>query len=73
MVILLRLHSDYQESESLMPEEKAKLLLNVFDGTRRPIPSDVNILVTLRDGNQKEVHRAHHQGPSIEFSVPFYG
>jgi hypothetical protein len=55
-----------------MPEEKAKLLLNIFDGTRQPIDSDVNILITLRDGNQKQVYRDYQHGPSIEFSVPFY-
>ena len=55
-----------------MPEEKAKLVLNVFDGTRRLIDSDVNILITLRDGNQKQVYRDYQHGPSIEFSVPFY-
>lgn len=55
-----------------MAEEKAKLLLNVFDGTRKPISSEVNLLVKLRDGTGKEVHWDHHQGPSIEFSVPFY-
>ena len=55
-----------------MPEEKARLVLNVFDGTRRPISPDVNILVTLRDGTPKEIHRDHHHGPSIAFSVPFF-
>jgi hypothetical protein len=55
-----------------MSEEKAKLVLNVFNGTRRPISSDVNILVTLRDGTPKQIHRDHHHGPSIPFSVPFY-
>jgi hypothetical protein len=55
-----------------MPEEKARLVLNVFNGARQPISPDVNILVTLRDGTSKEIHRAHHHGPSIPFSVPFY-
>lgn len=55
-----------------MAEEKAKLIVNVFDGTRKPIDPEVNILVTLRDGNQKEVHRDYHHGPSIPFNVPFY-
>lgn len=55
-----------------MPEEKARLVLNVFDGTRRPISSDVNLLVTLRDGTPREIHRDHHHGPSIPFSVPFF-
>ena len=55
-----------------MAEEKAKLLLNVFDGTRRPISSEVEILVTLFDGTQKQLHKNHHHGPSIPFNVPFF-
>lgn len=55
-----------------MPEETAKLLLNIFDGTRQPIDSDVNILITLRDGNQKQVYQGFQHGPSLEFIVPFY-
>ena len=55
-----------------MAEEKAKLLLHVFDGTRRLISPDVEILVTLRDGTQVERHRKHHHGPSISFNVPFF-
>ena len=55
-----------------MAEEKARLLLNIFDGTRQPIDSGVNILVTLRDGNQKQVYRDYQHGPSIAFNVPFY-
>ena len=55
-----------------MPEEKAKLLLNVFDGTRQPISPDVNMLITLRDGTPKVVYSGYQHGPSIPFSVPFY-
>lgn len=55
-----------------MPEETTELRLNVFDGSRRLISPDVNILVTLRNGFQEEKHRQHHHGPSIPFNVPFY-
>jgi hypothetical protein len=55
-----------------MPEEKAKLLLNVFDGTRRLISPDVNILITLFNGFQEQLERKHFHGPSIPFNVPFY-
>jgi hypothetical protein len=55
-----------------MAEEKARLLLNIFDGARRPIDSDINVLVTLREGNQKEVYRKHQHGPSLAFNVLFY-
>ena len=55
-----------------MAEEKAQLLLYVFDGTRRLISPEVNLLIKLVDGTQKQVHWEHHQGPSVSFSVPFH-
>jgi len=55
-----------------MAEEKAQLLLNVFDGTRRPLSSDVNMLIKLVDGTQKQIYWGHQHGPSVPFSVPFY-
>jgi hypothetical protein len=55
-----------------MPEQKAKLLLNVFDGTRQPISSEVNLLIKLVDGTQKQIYWGHQHGPSVSFSVPFY-
>jgi len=51
-----------------MPDT-ARILLNVFDGTRAPISSDTNLLVTISDGNQKQVERNYHKGPSIGFEV----
>ena len=50
----------------------AKLLLSIFDGTRQLISNEVEILVTLRDGHQTQVHRDYHHGPRIEFDVPFF-
>ena len=50
-----------------MAEEKAKVLLNVFDGTRRPINSEVNLLIKLVDGTQKQVFWGHRQGPSVSY------
>jgi hypothetical protein len=55
-----------------MPEQKAKLLLNVFDGTRQPISSEINLLIKLVDGTQKQIYWGHQHGPSVSFSVPFY-
>src|ERR1044072_5107250 len=55
-----------------MPDETAKLLLNIFDGTRRLIDSDLEVLITLRDGHQNLVHQGFLKGPSFDFTVPFY-
>ncbi|HLG14722.1 MAG TPA: hypothetical protein VJH03_09515 [Blastocatellia bacterium] len=54
-----------------MPDT-ARILLNVFDGTRAPISSDTNLLVTISDGNQKQVERNYHKGPSIGFEVDVF-
>jgi hypothetical protein len=50
----------------------ARIQLNVFDGTRNFIANNVNLLVTLRDGNQKQVHRDSHSGPTVNFDVEFF-
>src|SRR5260370_40133526 len=57
--------------DEMMPDT-ANLQLRVFDGTRQPISPEVNILVTLRDGNQKQIYRDYQHGPVIAFEVPFY-
>jgi len=48
----------------------AQLMVNVFDGTRRGIPPDVKLLVTLTNGFQDQVHRDYHNGPSMLFTLP---
>ena len=50
----------------------ARIQLNVFDGTRNFIDNNLNLLVTLRDGNQNQVHRDHHLGPTLNFDVEFF-
>ncbi len=50
----------------------AQLMVNVFDGTRRPISADVDLLITITDGFQEQVHRDFHQGPSVAFDLPFH-
>jgi hypothetical protein len=50
----------------------ARIQLSVFDGTREQVGRDVNLLVTLRDGNQNSVHRGNHLGPIIDFDVDFF-
>lgn len=50
----------------------ATIRLNVFDGTRRPIDKKIKLLITLRDGNQNQVHRDFHKGSAFDFEVPFF-
>jgi hypothetical protein len=50
----------------------ARIQLNVFDGTRRPINKSANLLITLRDGNQNQIHRDYHPGPTVSFDVPYF-
>lgn len=51
---------------------KVKLYVNVYDGSRRYISNDIDLLVTIRDGMQKVlVNKETYNQPAIEFSVPF--
>ena len=57
-----------------MPAKKSsrpnggRAMLNLFDGTRQLYSDKPQILVTVRDGNQKEVHREFHKQSSIFFT-----
>ncbi len=42
----------------------ANIMVNVFGGDRLPMPEGTRILITIRDGNQKVVHRDFHDKPS---------
>jgi hypothetical protein len=56
-----------------MPDtESARLMVNLFDGTRRLISADISLLITIRNGFQEQVHRDYHKGPSVAFTLPFY-
>src|SRR4051794_14662397 len=50
----------------------ANITLNIFNGARKPIDPDINLLITLRDGHQNQVHRKPHFGPSVNFDVEFF-
>lgn len=40
--------------------------VNVYDGTRNPIPATSEVLLTVIDGNQKEVFRKYVKGQSLK-------
>ena len=60
-------------SPSIVPNDQATILLNVFDGTRQPIgPAVKNLLVRILDGNQKQLFGDFRNGSSFQFQVPYY-
>jgi hypothetical protein len=51
----------------------ASLLVNIVDGTRKPIPSGVEVLVRVLDGNQNQVHADFHKSSDILFrDLPWF-
>ena len=50
----------------------AKILINLYDGTRQLLPVGTNVLLTITDGNRKTVFRNYVKGPTIMVDVPFY-
>src|SRR5258708_25087606 len=45
-----------------------RAMVNMFDGTRNLYSDDAPILVTVRDGNQKEQSAKFHDDPSVFFT-----
>src|SRR5207245_5834112 len=49
------------------------LRVNLFDGTRQPVPADLSIFLRVFDGNQKQIVSSFVEGPNIPIpGVPFY-
>jgi hypothetical protein len=49
------------------------LTVNLFSGNRQPFPASTEVLITVIDGNQKQVHRGEHNASSVTFDgLPFY-
>ncbi len=46
--------------------------VNVFDGTRQPMPQDAAILLTVRDGAQNQLFRDFVKASSIKLELPFH-
>src|SRR6266481_106654 len=49
----------------------AMIQLNVFDGTRQPLPDGKNLLIRISDGSQTQLVSRFFKKSSIEFDVPF--
>ncbi len=50
----------------------AFVTVNVFDGTRQPMPQGMQILLTVRDGAQNQLFRDDVSGPSVQLELPFH-
>jgi hypothetical protein len=50
----------------------SKLELRIFDGSRQPFSAPANFLVTIFDGNQKQLFRDYIQSNTKPFDLPFY-
>ena len=49
------------------------LMVNVFDGARKPFPSKTLLLVRVIDGNQRHRQPIHRKGPNIAIrGLPFF-
>ena len=48
------------------------LSVSIFDGTREPIAASTELLLTVRDGNQKTVLREYHRSPLVLPALPFH-
>ncbi len=49
------------------------LMVNVFDGTRQLVRAGTQVLLRVRDGNQKELVNQYYAGPSIPLTgLPIY-
>jgi hypothetical protein len=49
-----------------------RIIINLYDGTRKLFPNGTQALVTITDGNKQVVFRDFVQGPTIIKDVPFY-
>jgi hypothetical protein len=54
-----------------MAEESSRLRVNVFDGSRQPIANDVELLITITDGSNKQLVRDNYRTGQT-FALPFY-
>jgi hypothetical protein len=49
------------------------LTVAVFDGSREPLPAGRKILYTVRDGNQRQVHRKFHDASELTLTgLPYF-
>ena len=52
--------------------DMSKLKLRIFDGTRQIFAATTNFLITIIDGNQKQLYRGYRNTALSDFDLPFY-
>lgn len=50
----------------------SKLQVRIFDGTRQLFSAPAQFLITITDGNQKQLIREYYDSPIQSFELPFY-
>jgi len=50
----------------------SRLNLRIFDGSRQLFAAPARFLVTITDGNQKQLVRKEYDVPDLNFDLPFY-
>ncbi|MFN7994234.1 MAG: hypothetical protein U0Q18_11555 [Bryobacteraceae bacterium] len=58
-------------TQAVTAAQSSSLTLNIFDGSRQPIPAGTQVLHTITDGNGKQLVRDYHPAGTT-FKVPFY-
>src|SRR5262245_7524222 len=51
--------------------DRASLPVQVYGTNRQLIQSSQGVLITLRDGYQKQLHREFHKSANVVFNVPY--
>jgi hypothetical protein len=55
-----------------MNSTTSRLQVRIFDGSRRAFAAPADFLITIFDGNQKQIHRDFHKEAIQDFDCPFY-
>jgi len=55
-----------------MSATTSRLQVRIFDGSRQPFAAPADFLITIFDGNQKQIHRDFHKEAILDFDCPFY-
>jgi hypothetical protein len=55
-----------------MNSTTSRLQVRIFDGSRRAFAAPADFLITIFDGNQKQIHRDFHKEAILDFDCPFY-
>ena len=55
-----------------MNSTTSRLQVRIFDGSRQAFAAPADFLITIFDGNQKQIHRDFHKEAILDFDCPFY-